>query len=493
MTTNQLTEERRQQLDQIVRDMVRNGESDNSIKFVVDDFKKKYNHESEPEPEPVPESRPEKKKSFLDQFGVGFIKGAGETLQNIGHATMALPSALPGGKTYSERLEEVRGTTGFRPETFEAQGGAQKAGKFTERVAELALPQTKISKVGKGASLLKKGTEIGTRALTTGAVISAQEGEVGKGAALGAGLEVALPGVGSVLKKGLSGLPNRFINSALKRSKAQVIKDISKDKFDDLADYVLKNKSVGTADKLFRDSDKAVSQLSTKITNILQSTTRKSGGKVTIGTTNIIDDVVKSDVGTNALLDRKDVISLVERIAPQTKKLLQKSSLELDEANKLRQIIDKALGDRAFMNQQLSTDKEILKEFANTLRNTVKTKAPREVAPMFEELSLEIQLRNQMLDRIAAGEGKQILSMGDFIGGGLGGFFGGGVGGAVAGVTMRRVLESVPFKLGSAKFVNALLKAEGAINKLPNAEREAIIALIVNAANPDEDNQTIAR
>jgi hypothetical protein len=40
-----LTEQRRQQLDSIVQDMVKNKESDNTIQFVVDDFKTKYANE----------------------------------------------------------------------------------------------------------------------------------------------------------------------------------------------------------------------------------------------------------------------------------------------------------------------------------------------------------------------------------------------------------------------------------------------------------------
>lgn len=42
-----LPEEKRQQLDQIVSDMLRNKESDANIKFVVDDFKKKYDTEEQ--------------------------------------------------------------------------------------------------------------------------------------------------------------------------------------------------------------------------------------------------------------------------------------------------------------------------------------------------------------------------------------------------------------------------------------------------------------
>lgn len=45
-----LTEDRRKQLDNIVGQMVSNKESDSNIRFVVDDFKKKYEHEQEVAP-----------------------------------------------------------------------------------------------------------------------------------------------------------------------------------------------------------------------------------------------------------------------------------------------------------------------------------------------------------------------------------------------------------------------------------------------------------
>lgn len=72
-----LSEQRRMQLDGIVQDMLKNKESENSIQFVVDDFKKKYESENL---KPL-ETQSEKKslgKKILD-FGVGVAKSFGET------------------------------------------------------------------------------------------------------------------------------------------------------------------------------------------------------------------------------------------------------------------------------------------------------------------------------------------------------------------------------------------------------------------------------
>lgn len=174
---------------------------------------------------------------------------------------------------------------------------------------------------------------------------------------------------------------------------------------------------------------------------------------------------------------------------PQTKKLLSQPSLTLTEANKLRQLVDKTLGDRAFLGGQLTSDKIILKKFADNLRETVKQKAPEGTRALFAELSNEIRFRDNLLDRIAKRAGNQVLSFGDFIGGGLGGIFGGGIPGAVAGVTARRAIESVPFKIGSAKAINAITKISPIIDQMTPAQQTAIMTLIADLVSPDNEEK----
>ena len=154
-------------------------------------------------------------------------------------------------------------------------------------------------------------------------------------------------------------------------------------------------------------------------------------------------------------------------------------SVTLEEANKLRQLVDRTLGDRAFLGGQLSSDKIVLKGFANNLRNLVKDKAPEGVRELFSELANEIRFRDGLLERIAQRAGNQVLSFGDFIGGGLGGIFGSlgaqPVTGAVAGVATRRAIESVPFKMSSAKIINALTKVAPTLEQLAPAQQTALL------------------
>ena len=290
--------------------------------------------------------------------------------------------------------------------------------------------------------------------------------------------------------KQIEQLPARFVNSALSRSKAEVLKDIATDKVDDFAKYVVQNKPIGSAKRLLADSMENITQIDKQVSDALAIASRQSGIKVSIGRNNVLDQVARLPEAEGALLKRADIKGIVERLAPQTKQLLQKDSLSLVEANRLRQLVDKTLGDRAFLGGQLSSDKAILKSFANTLRETVKSKAPEGTRALYSDYANEIRFRDGLLDRIAKRAGNQVLSFGDFIGGGLGGIFGGGIGGAVAGVAARRVIESVPFKIGASKVINALTKAAPLLESLAPAQQTAILNLFADIFSEEKNVQT---
>lgn len=315
-------------------------------------------------------------------------------------------------------------------------------------------------------------------------------GETTKGAVTGGAIGAAIPVVGAGLKavgRQVETLPARFVNSALSRSKKQVLNDIAKDKVDDFAQYVIKSKPIGTAKTLLNESMDSISVIDKKVNESLASAIRKSGSKVTLGRDGILDQVAKLPEAEGALLKRNDIKGIIEKLAPQTKKLLQKNSLTLEEANRLRSLVDKTLGDRGFLTSQLSSDKAVLKAFANNLRENVKSKAPEGIRELFSEYSNEIRFRDGLLEKIAQRAGNQVLSFGDFIGGGLGGIFGGGVPGAVAGVAARRAIESVPFKLSAAKLTNALTKLAPTLDSLAPAQQTAILNLFSTIFSPAEE------
>lgn len=304
----------------------------------------------------------------------------------------------------------------------------------------------------------------------------------------------AFPVVGAGLRltgRQINSLPDRFLNSALGRSKPQILKEIASGRKDTLNNYILQNKPVGTARQLAADSASAIKKIDAAIQSKLSTASRKSGAAVSIGRNNILDTVAQTPDAKGALMNRADIYGIVTRLAPQTKRLLQKPSLTLEEANSLRKAVDRTLGDRAFLMGQLGNDKTILKSFANTLRETVKTKAPPEVRGLFSEYANEIQFRDALLGQIAQKSKNQVLSFGDVLGGTIGGIAGGGIPGAVVGIAGRRVVESVPFKIGSAKLLNAVSKVGTIIEELTPAQQTAILILIADLVSPDETDREL--
>src|SRR3990167_2391155 len=476
-----LAEERRKELDTIVQDMINHKEGDFNIRFVVDDFKKKYENETAPQE--------------LTEGGL-----TDKILDNP--LTRGIQKFFPGAK-----VGEVIGTqaaklglTGLTEEERKAVSPGPTATQVAGDVANIGLTLAGVRGVGTvgsfGARLLKTmglGAGLaGTKAVSEGA----ETKDVLKSTAVGGAVGAAIPVVGAGLRavgRQVAQLPARFVNSALSRSKSQVLNDIAKDKVDDFAKYVVENKAVvKTANTHLNESIDAVEKMGKQVESALSSAVRKSGAKVTIGRDGLLDNIAKLPEAEGALLKRNDIRMIIERLAPQTKKLLQKSSLNLEEANKLRQLVDRTLGDRAFLGGQLSSDKAVLKNFANMLRNTVKDKAPEGTRELFSELANEIRFRDGLLERVARRAGNQVLSFGDFIGGGLGGIFGSlgaqPIIGAVAGVATRRAIESVPFKLGSAKFINALTKVAPVLDSLAPAQQTAILNLFADLFSSKEES-----
>ena len=464
-----LTEERRKQLDGIVGQMVNNKESDSNIRFVVDDFKQKYQGESAVQAPTQP------KKDLLQKTGDIVNKiFPGEKIGEAIGTQIAKSRVAPEARQFVEpgpTGSQIAGDVASVALNIAGVKGAGMVGSLGKRILKMAGLGAGIS----GAETIKEGGDIKEAA----------------GSAIGGGIiSGALPVAGAGLRaigRQIEQLPARFVNSALGRKKAQVLQDIAKDNVDDFSKYVLKSKPIGSANKLAGESIEHVEKLGGEIETSLTSAIRQSGSKVTIGRNNLLDDIAKLPEAEGALLKRNDIKAVIERLAPQTKKLLQKESLNLLEANKLRQLVDRTLGDRAFLGSQLSSDKAVLKSFANTLRETVKSKAPEGTRELFKELTNEIRFRDALLDKIAKRAGNQVISFGDLIGAGIGSV--GGVPGALTGMATRRAIESVPFKIGAAKFTNALTKLEPVINGLAPAQQTAILNFFAEVFSQEQDRQ----
>jgi hypothetical protein len=351
----------------------------------------------------------------------------------------------------SQQTPEAREAFG----KFEGPSAGEVVGDIGRAILEVA--GFKGAGIGKTvASTLARGTGLGAGLSATTQM--AEGGDVEEvikagliGGATGLATAGALEGAGALWNKFAEKMPSRFVQSAVRQSKAEL--DAGKD----ITPYVLKNKKIGTAEKLLRDSEKIRGVVDKKIDKILAKNEYRVLGSDAFNVNSGLFSVVRDNpLITNQKLTGTEVLQAVIKTAPSTKALLAKKVLTLHEVNQLRKIIDKSLGGKAFLTPKLANNKEITKAVANGLRNLVKEKAPA-TKKLFDTYSKEITLSEGLSRAQNLRAKNNIISFGDLVSMGVGSF--GGLGGAIGTFAGRRALESTPAKLGGAVLVNELDKA----------------------------------
>ena len=128
-----LPEDKRKQLDGIVQQMVQNKESDSNIRFVVDDFKKKYT--------PIETKAPIKQPGYFQRVGQEYAKAGQDIISGIKQgATDIQGGGLLGGVRAGLRTVGGVAKATFAPIT-EAPGikqGIELAGKGVQKLSETA-------------------------------------------------------------------------------------------------------------------------------------------------------------------------------------------------------------------------------------------------------------------------------------------------------------------------------------------------------------------
>lgn len=426
--------------------------------------------------------------SAVGNFFLGGLKGIGSTIEGLDVLTRKIPGLKQVQETFNPRTQE---DIELAKKLTTAEGAAQKAGKFTEQVGEFLAPAGLIGKLGKSAEAILKGTKLGERAIklgtlgvraglegvSAGGVTAAQTGgnleEAKKVGIVGAGLPVLGKILSPIGKAITEALPIRLMQSAIGQSKKALIagKDIS--------EFALKSKKVGTAEKLINDASNAVEELGKKIQNNLQFVTPKTAR---ILKNEPISEVVNAINKAGGSITAKEVSGIIEQLAPQAKGLLQKQSLSLPEANQLRQLLDRTLGDRAFVSQQLTFNKDILKAYSGALRENVKKLAPKGTREIFSDLSKEITLRNALIDKYAGQARNQVLNAFDLILAG-GGFLGGGAPGSISAVAAKKIIQSVAGKTISAQALKTAGDIAEKLKVFNPVEKAAILKFIQKDEN----------
>lgn len=324
-----------------------------------------------------------------------------------------------------------------------------------------------------GSRLLKTGA-LGAGFGASGALKGGGDGsDVAKGAIggaiVGAGITGIGAGISSIARYATNVLPTRLMQSALGQNKAQLAGGR------DVSEFVLENKRFGTAQKLISESQKNIDSLSNQIKVALET------GKP--ATTRILKNEITSDVAKlintgGGDITAKEIAETVTKLAPQSRALLNKQSLSLVEANKLRQTLDKIIGDRGFLSTQLPFNKEVLRAFSNILRERVKTLAPEGTRSAFDILSKEIRLRDSLTNKYAGKATNEVLNAFDILTAVGGGLATSPVGGVVA-VGGKRLAQSAIGKTGLAVGLDvAGDKLTPILQKLTPAERTLILRAI---------------
>lgn len=388
------------------------------------------------------------------QFGMGITKSVYSTLFGIGQlgrkVQMTLPEKMRGVGDIREGASPL--DVGSAPnrmirDVLEPQSGLEKTGKFVGDVAQFAIPGSQASKAQQGSGMLARALGQGAVA---GGVEAAQEGEINKDVAVASFLGAASVPAGDALSaaanKLTTKLPEWLVRPLVKQAKDAKVKG------KDVTPYLAKSGRVGSTESIIRQTDDVIDDIALQVDDLLARGAAE-------GAEFSVDDIaiqVADDMNAGgANISPDEVLDIVDRLSPQARGLLQKKTLSVVEANKLRSSIDKTVGDRGFLRDQLPFNKEVLKNYTNTLREGVKS-SDETLRPLFDEYAKNITLKNALIEQAASGSAKNSLGVYDLLtGAGAFGATGDPVT-TIGAIGLRRAFEAPQVKTGLAKvFVNS--------------------------------------
>ena len=351
----------------------------------------------------VQEERP-----FMQNVGVGMWKSLGSTALGLGQLGRGFQrgvskvTGLPitGGEIFDVGSEQ---NTRAR-KAVTTQGAGEKTGKLVGDIAQIAIPAGKVAAGTQGAGMLTRALG---QAAVAGTVESAQEGRIGKEAAIAAfigGASVpAADAISYASRKLSTALPEWLVKPLVKQAKDAKVQG------KDIAPYLAKSGRVGSAQSLVNQTDDVIDDIARQVDDIITASS-KQGATLSVDdiAVQLADDLNAQGAATSA----DDILKIVDRLSPQARGLLAKKTLTLKEANQLRSSIDATLGDRGFLNQQLPYNKQVLRGFTNSLREGVKNGVDDVAPSVLNQINSQTTSINQVLatlpeEQIAAQGGRQ--------------------------------------------------------------------------------------
>ncbi len=322
-------------------------------------------------------------------------------------------------------------------------GAVGKIGAISDatKAAEVAQASDYISTVN---GLLKSSSPEAIKALTTDGTITKVANAV---KTIGDYTNPITPISGAIsgTAKGLANLtdsiPRRIVNNLLPQLKNS-----------ETIDYAINNTKLGTVDSMVSASEKALSSYDSQIQSIL---THPDYADIKIAAQSVIDSTLKQF--PNSEYTAEQIVSKMKTQLPGSSGLitkLQNGELTLEEANQLRQAVDKITYKTIIDSPEVRAGKDVAEAFGNALRNEVKTTAP-ETVPIFKNYSKEVNLK-KALNKLSAKEAKKgAVSMKELLGAlGASGLTG-PMGGAIT-LGAEKLVNTPAVRVGAAKAIKSV-------------------------------------
>lgn len=424
------------------------------------------------------ESRP-----IRDTF-TGLAKSAGQTAMGIGELGRGIQGLISRGTGLDmggpSLFDKGSSSNLAAQEALKPDSRAEQVTKFVGNAAQYSAPTGAATRLTKGVGLSRM---ILGRGLIGGTTMAAQEGEFNRDAGIAAGFEAASGPLGigfnKLAKVASTELPEWLVRPLLKQSKD------AKAKGKDITSFLVESGRVGSVDDLISKSQTSIDDISRQVDDLLK---QGADDGIQVARRDIAKTVADNLNKGGAAVDETEILEVVERLSPQAKGLLKKEVLTLQEANKLRSSIDRTLGDRGFLRDQLPFNKEVLRSFTNTLREQVKSRGDDTLTPLFDDYAKNIRLRNALIDQASSGVAKNSLGFYDILTG-VGAF--GATGNPLVGlgaVGGRRAFESGQVKTGLAQMLTNADDVQRALAQYSPQQR-AVIMQFLSGLDENTTNQ----
>lgn len=314
----------------------------------------------------------------------------------------------------------------------EGSAGVQAFGK-TLPVMKTA--ESVVGRIGQNALL---GSAYGASGAITGGSTNIKD--IATQGVVGGVVGGATTGIFEGINTALDKLPERLAKS--------VLPQLNKE---DTINYAIKNVKLGTTETMVNESQKALNSYNKQIDGIL-SHPQYNNSKIIASDllASVKTEMPRSEYDVPTIISKMK--SLVPSEASTLTKLGKGGELSLEEANVLRQQIDKATYKTSVLDApEIKAGKELAQVIGNSIREKVKQIAP-ETIPVFDGFSKEIRLFKALSSLQKKNGGKNIIGMKDLWSLAVGGATG-GLPGAVGALAVEKAASTPAVKLGVAKAV----------------------------------------